>query len=226
MPKPGGGTRRLTLLDPADDAAYRAAVTPLVGRIERSLGPEVLSIRATSTGNGWGLAPWRPARAIRDATLSAAIAGAPRGTRFVVTDVRDCYASIGPRMLAALLGPPATAVVRLLLRLGEEGVRGLPIGPSASAVLANAALAPLDGALRAAGVRHVRWVDDLVAWGPRGDVLRAMASLRAEAASVGLELHDAKTIVLDAPEDVRSIVRSGPPSMPIRARTTDIIAAS
>src|SRR5687768_2345790 len=33
IPKPGGGTRWLTVLDPADDAAYRASVGPLVGRI-------------------------------------------------------------------------------------------------------------------------------------------------------------------------------------------------
>lgn len=225
MPKRGGGVRWLTRLDPADEAAYRAAVTPLVGRIERSLGPEVLTARAVDGRDGWALAPWRPARAVWRSTLSAAIASAPRGTAFVVTDLRDCYGSIVPSSIASLLGPAASIVVALLHRFREEGVRGLPVGPAPSAVLANAVLGRLDVALRSAGVRHLRWVDDVVAWGPRPDVLRAVRSLRVAAASVGLELHDAKTFALDAPDDVRAFVRSRSPSTPVGEGTTAIIAA-
>jgi len=225
VPKPGGGVRWLTRHDPADDAAYRAAVTPLVGRIERSLGPEVLSTRAVIAGSRWASAPWRPARALWRSVLRSAIAGAPRGTMFVITDVRDCYGSIAPETIASLLGPAATEALLLLGRFRDEGVRGLPIGPAASAVLANAALAELDTSLRAAGVRHVRWVDDVVAWGARADVRRAVRSLRLAAGAIGLELHAGKTILLDAPDDARAVLRSRMPSVPVRERTTGIIAA-
>lgn len=225
MSKAGGGVRWLTRLDPADDAAYRAVVTPLVGRIERSLGPEVLSARALIAGSGWAAAPWRPARVRWRSVLTAAIAEAPRGTMFVVTDVRDCYGSIAPETIASLLGPAATEAVALLRRLGDGGVHGLPIGPAASAVLANAPLGELDASLRAAGVRHVRWVDDLVVWGARSEVRQALGSLRIAASAVGLELHDAKTVALEAPDDARTVLGSRRPSVPVRDRTTGIIAA-
>ncbi len=91
--KPGGGTRWLTVLDPADDAAYRASVGPLVGRIERSLGPEVVALRARRDDAGWTLAPWRAARATWRRSIRRAISDAP-GATFAVADVRDCYASI------------------------------------------------------------------------------------------------------------------------------------
>jgi hypothetical protein len=224
VPKAGGGVRWLVQLDPADDAAYRAAVTPLVGRIERSLSPEVLSTRAVIAGSRWASAPWRPARGAWRSALRVAIAAAPRGTMFLVTDVRDCYGSIAPETIASLLGPAATGALVLLHRFRDEGVRGLPIGPTASAVLANAALAELDASLRAAEVRHVRWVDDVVAWGARADVRRALRSLRIAAGSIGLELHEGKTILLDATDDARAVLRSRTPSAPVRARTTGIIA--
>jgi hypothetical protein len=225
VPKPCGGVRWLTRLDPADDDAYRSAVTPLVGRIERSLGQEVLSTRAVIAGSRWGSAPWQPARVAWRALIRAAIAAAPRGTMFVVTDVRDCYGSIAPETIASLLGPAANDAVALLDRFRDEGVRGLPIGPAASAVLANAALGELDASLRAAGISHVRWVDDVVAWGARADVRGALRSLRIAAGAVGLELHEAKTILLEAPDDARAVLRSRTPSGPVGGRTTGIIAA-
>ena len=221
--KPGGGVRWLTRLDPADEAAYRAAVTPLVGRIERSLGPEVLAIR-TGSGGARRATSWRRARTAWLAALRTAVARAPRGTAFAVTDVRACYASIAADTVHRLLGPEAASAVVLLRRFADEGVRGLPIGPEPSAVLANAALARLDASLRDAGVRHVRWVDDIVAWGPRADVRRALAWLRPEAAWLGLELHDGKTALLDAPGDVRAVVLGRRPSA-IGDRPAGIIAA-
>jgi hypothetical protein len=199
-------------------------VTPLVGRIERALGPEVLAARAVASPAGWRAAPWRPAWAAWRATLGAALDGAPRGMAFLVADVRDCFPSIAPGTIAALLGPEAADAVDLLRRFTDGGVRGLPVGPQPSAVLANAALARLDASLRAAGVRHVRWVDDLVAWGPRGDVHRALRSLRRVAAALRLELHEEKTTVLDAPGDTRAVLLPRRPS-PICGRPAGIIAA-
>jgi hypothetical protein len=195
--KPGGGTRWLTVLDPADDAAYRAAVDPLVGRIERSLGPEVVAVRARRNERGWTLAPWSPARASWRRSLQRAILDARRETRFAVADVRDCYASIRPESIGALLGPEAAQAIALLRRFHERGVRGLPVGPEPSAILANAALSRLDRAIRSTGARHLRWVDDVVLWGPADEVRTAMAAMRGTGAAIGLDLHREKTRILE-----------------------------
>ncbi|MGH2641519.1 MAG: RNA-directed DNA polymerase [Actinomycetota bacterium] len=193
--KPGGGIRWLTQLEPADDAAYRAAVGPLVGRIERSLGPEVVAVRAKRSGVGWTLAPWRQARAAWRSNVQRAIIGAPEAT-FAVADVRDCYASISFETVTALLGPEAAEAVALLRRFRERGVRGLPVGPEPSAVLANAALSRLDHAIGSTGLRHLRWVDDVVLWGPGDEVRAAMAAMRSAGEAIGLDLHRGKTRVL------------------------------
>ena len=197
VPKPGGGTRWLTVLDPVDRAEYRAAVRPLAGRIERSLGPEVLAIRTSSRGEPWTPAPWGPARGSWRRSVRRAIGEATRGTTFAVADVRDCYGSISPETLAELLGPDAADAIAVLRRFRERGVRGLPIGPEPSAVLANAVLSRLDDAIRSDGVSHLRWVDDVVLWGPAADVRAAMRSLPAAAAAVGLDLHRHKTRILE-----------------------------
>lgn len=224
VPKPGGGTRWLTLLDPAGDAEYRRAVVPLAGRIERSLGPEVLAIRTTPSPDGWRVAPWSPAREAWRRALLEAVSRGSRGTAFGVTDVRDCYGSISAETITTVLGPEAAHAARILRRLGERGVRGLPVGPEPSVVLANGVLAWLDEALRTAGVRHLRWVDDFAFWGPAANVRRAISALRVTAASLRIDLHDRKTTVISAADDVRALLLARRPSGAARERPGIITA--
>jgi hypothetical protein len=215
--KPGGGLRWLTRLDPAGDAEYREAVRPLAGRIERALGPEVFALRALPASDGWRLAPWRPARARWRRTLTRVVREARPGTAFALSDVRDCYGSISPETIAALLGPGAAHAVAVLRRLHDGGVRGLPIGPEPSAVLANAVLLEMDRAIRRTGAQHLRWVDDVVLWGARADVRRALDSLDGIAARMGLELHRTKTRHLADSQEARAVALGG--------RDSSIIAA-
>ena len=217
IPKPDGGLRWLTRLDPAGDAEYRDAVRPLAGRIERALGPEVLAIRSRSVPGGLRLGAWGPARAAWRRTLRRIIGEATRGTTFAVADVYDCYGSISPETIAALLGPEAAPAVAFLRRAHEQGVRGLPIGPDPSAILANAVLAELDGAIRGAGARHLRWVDDVLLWGSLDDVRRALGALDDAVARMGLALHPGKTRVLADRHEARSVALGG--------RDSSIIAA-
>lgn len=217
IPKPGGGVRWLTRLDPAGDAEYREAVRPLAGRIERSLGPEVFAIRTSPRGRGWRLSPWAPARAGWRRALRRAIREATRGTAFAVADVRHCYASISPETIGAILGPESAPAIAVLRHLHDRGVRGLPVGPEPSAILANAALERLDRAIRSSGVGHVRWVDDIVWWGPPGAVRRAMAALDAAAGGIGLDLRPDKTRLLADAHEARAIM--------LGARDSSIIAA-
>ena len=193
VPKPGGGIRWLTRLDPADEAEYRQAVRPLAGRIERALGPEAFAIRTRPSADGPTLAPWAPARAAWRKTLRRVLRAAPPGTAFAVADVRDCYGSISPETIASLLGPDAAHAVAFLRHVHERGVRGLPIGPEPSAVLANAVLGEMDRAIRRTGTRHVRWVDDVVLWGAHPDVRRALCALDDVTGRMGLSLHERKT---------------------------------
>ena len=217
IPKPGGGLRRLTRLDPAGEAEYRAAVRPLAGRIERSLGPEVFAIRSRPVPGGWRLAPWGPARAAWRRALRRIIGEAPSGTTFALADVRDCYGSISPETIASLLGPEAARAVAFLRHAEERGARGLPIGPDPSAVLANAVLEQMDVAIRRAGAGHLRWVDDVFLWGPRADVRRALRALDDAAARTGLSMHPDKTRVLADRHEARSFA--------LGARDSSIIAA-
>jgi hypothetical protein len=217
IPKPGGGLRWLTRLDPAGDAEYRDAVRPLAGRIERALGPEVFAIRTRPAPGGWRLVSWGSARAAWRGALRRTIAETTRGTTFAVADIQDCYGSISPETIARLLGPEAEPTVAFLRRIHERGVRGLPIGPDPSAILANAVLSELDRAIRNTGARHLRWVDDVVLWGSRGDVGSALRALDDVAARVGLALHPGKTKFLTDLREARTVA--------LGERDSSIIAA-
>jgi Reverse transcriptase (RNA-dependent DNA polymerase). len=92
-------------------------------------------------------------------------------------------------------------LLALLARLQDEGVKGLPIGPEPSAVLANLVLAEGDRALREASAPHVRWVDDFVVFTEgRLHSIRAHDALRRSLGESGLELSEPKTAILDADE--------------------------
>ena len=205
VPKPGGGIRWLTRLDPAGEAEYRQAVRPLAGRIERALGREVFAIRTVPASGGWRLASWEPARAAWRRALREVVRGATRDTAFAVADVRDCYGSIAPKTIASLLGSDAAHAVAYLHRLRGCGVRGLPVGPDPSAVLANAVLAELDRAIRATGARHLRWVDDVFLWGSDADVKQALLALERTADGMGLTLHREKTRRLEGTAEARAV---------------------
>jgi hypothetical protein len=125
----------------------------------------------------------------------------------IVSDVRDCYGSItAPAVLEALAildVPSSTAaeIAAVLTELRNEGLRGLPVGPDPSAILANAVLAGADRAVRDAGARVLRWVDDVAIAGPdRRTTVRAFDAWAASLRAAGLTPHDGKTRLL-GPED-------------------------
>jgi hypothetical protein len=200
VPKPAGGRRLITVLAPVEDARYRAAVAAVAGLIERRLGPEAMANRARGHPE-LSLQPWEPAWRTFVRTCGEIAAG-ERGVMRL--DVRECYPSIRPEVVEGVLRTLGARIEqirrirRALDRIGEGGVRGLPIGPDASAVLANGVLRTLDGALHEAGRPFVRWVDD--AWvgvESRPHAQRVRDNVHRALRSVGLELNDDKTEVLD-----------------------------
>src|SRR5512132_2082594 len=190
--KPGGGDRWLVRLDPHDQRTYRDLVLPLVPRIERSVGPLAFAARATSDGR---LRPWPGARSAWRRAVRRSIVRAS-GSVVMVSDVRDCYPSVGERALEAVA---CSDQLRTFLRgVADAGVRGIPVGPDPSAILGNGVLAYADHAAAAAGCRPV---------------IRAFDAWRRALGELGLEAHDGKTRLFtdvgEALVTIGSLGRSG-----------------
>ena len=209
VPKPGGGQRWLADLDRPTDRRYRVAVAPVVARIERSLDPGVLANRV---GPGGRLRPCCRARR----AWWRALGRATTGPHTVITsDVAACYDSIGAdavgEALATIGAPEARtrAIHRQLMAVRREGLRGLPVGPDASAILANAVLAAGDRAVRHAGGGILRWVDDVAIIGPdRRTAVRAFDAWVVALRHAGLAPHDGKTHMLCSDDRLEVLPRT------------------
>jgi hypothetical protein len=198
----------VVVLDPADEAAFARSVVTLMPTVRRALGPETHASRVADWDphRGLLLEPWRQAR--RRWHDEVRRMGSQKH-RVAVTDVRECYGSIASWVVEQRLraiGAPEDGIgeVRSWLRaFREAGVEGLPVGPVASAVLADVVLASGDDALRRVGASFVRWVDDVVIFASdRRGRGAALDALRAAWASLGLEMHELKTVVLDDPRQL------------------------
>jgi hypothetical protein len=233
FPRTGGGQRLITLLDRADDGAYRAAVRPAVPPVERALGPAVTGNRVADAVVV-RLEDWRRARRRHEMLAEALRARTERrGGLLVATDVRDCYASISPeavgRALASLGSHPSVVgrIRRVLERLAADGATGLPVGPEPSGALANAVLVAADRAvLRVSRTAPLRWVDDVLAAAPDERGAERIVEALAEALGrLGLSLNAAKTRVFEpVPGPLAGMGGSGsgiPPESPIRLRPAD-----
>lgn len=193
-PWPGKPGRCLYRLGPVADAAYRGAVAALVPTIEAGLHPWVVGNRVARarplTLEGWG-----GARARYRELVVSHVARAGASLR---VDVADCFRSIRPSVVGEgldSLGAPTwerARVVAQLEVLAAHGVPGLPAGPAASAVLANAVLARADRALLDLGLPWVRWVDDIIVFGGAGDLFDAERAIGDAVATLGLSLHPGK----------------------------------
>jgi len=204
--RPGGGVRTITHLGERSRHRYGAAVGAVTPVVERALAEAVVANRARSTSTGVVLEPWAAARR-RYAHSIASTAAGPWRAAFV-GDVHDCYGSIDPpivdRALRELGVPPQPIerIVRVLRRFDDHGVRGLPIGPEPSAVLANAVLASVDRALMGEfGTPSFRWVDDIVVFAhDRRGARRAAATFARTLDAIGLQAHPAKCRVVVDPD--------------------------
>lgn len=223
VPKSGGGVRHVVVLSRSDELRFAESVAGGAPAIRDALGSESHANRVVAWDpiRGPILEPWRRAR--RRWTSEVLRLGSD--ARFVaVTDVRACYRSISPGVLTDRLrdlGAPASCVQEIgswLRDFRDAGVDGLPVGPAGSALLADAVLSKGDDAIRATGAAHVRWVDDIAIFA-RDARTRAVAleALRRTWASLGLELHDGKTVLLSEPG---CDVHLGAASASLTARST------
>jgi len=209
-----GRERSIALLGRRDADAYERAVAAVVPAVEAALGPGVLAERAAGRGSiAWTRPePWWPARRrLREALTRS---GAPAAEAILRTDVLDCYRSIAPAAVERALAhlgcgrADRAPILAFLDRCSSAGLRGLPVGPTPSAVLANAVLASTDRAIARRGLRHVRWVDDVIVPLARAvDASGVLEEIAGALALAGLRTNTAKTRV-DPRETVPSPVLS------------------
>ena len=206
-----------------DELAFARSVAGAAPAIRLALGSESHANRVVAWDPTRGpiLEPWRRARR----RWQREVRRLGSDARFVaVTDVRACYPSISPSVMTdrlRALGAPETCVHEIGSWLGvlrDVGVEGLPVGPVASALLADAVLSAGDDAIRATGAAHVRWVDDVAIFAPDARTrTAALEALRRVWASHGLELHDGKTVLSDEPAGEAQLgATSNSPSRPQR----------
>jgi hypothetical protein len=233
IPKRSGGFRVITRLAQPDDMRYRNAIAKIAARVESVLPVAAVADRATtgryafSRGPAFSREGFRPARR-RFRSRARALARSRPGP-VVLADVRSCFASItsevvGERLLRLGCHPAEVgSVLSILERFGEHGVAGLPVGPQASAVLANAVLGAADEAVVASGAHHLRWVDDFLIFPRRErDAAEVLERLAAALDELGLELASEKSAVeeLDRTPLGRSLLATGN-----RARVSPITAS-
>ena len=184
-------------LSDRDDLRWHALGGRVAAAIERSVSPRALANRVAGGGRGWMLEPVGPA--LRRAQRAAAGWGR---TILVRTDVAAFYPSVRPGIVFRALRAAgaeradASEAAELLDGWGSDGYDGLPIGPPASAVVANAVLHPVDRALQ--GETYLRWVDDyLVAVRSAQDAERVLDRLDEALGRTGLLRSEPKTAVGD-----------------------------
>ena len=213
----GSGVRWLDIVDPHEEALYRAATARVARTVEARLGSEVVANRVADPSPKLHLETWRPARRRFRAAVGH-LTG--RDSVVVLADVRDCYASIEPHVVESSLSalgcdrPAITALMEILGRFWEGGVRGLPVGPEPSAVLANAVLSGVDRALAQEGWRHIRWVDDFVVAAPdRAAAARILERLGSALAELSLEMAPEKSVTEEGPGVLSRVLRGPSGSM-------------
>jgi hypothetical protein len=187
----------MATLSPWDERRWDRLGGHLAAVMGPGLDPRVLGNRARCAGGVWELRSLGPALS-RARRLASSLGR--RSPAVLRTDVQAFYPSVRPEVLYRVLrasgatADDARLAADLLEAWGSEGYPGLPIGPRASAVLANAVLTRVDGAL--AGSPFLRWVDDYLVALPARDSSAAVLERIDEALDgLGLTRSASKTTI-------------------------------
>jgi hypothetical protein len=216
VPKENWGTRPAVVLDIADRLTYHALTDHLSVRLIGSLSPDVYGWRLPAIDPSPGVYShnnnqWTGYR--RHLMLLADLFPVA-----LKTDLVSFFASIPPVIVQEVIQdrcPHNDITKRLCDMVASFGAipnrSGLMQRSTASAVIANMYLAPLDDVLKhhskaimrlsTSKVEHrsfARWMDDIWLFGyDAGAARRAQMDLQAAALSIGLNLNYAKTDVLE-----------------------------
>ncbi|WP_341909363.1 RNA-directed DNA polymerase [Polaromonas sp. YR568] len=165
--KPKGGFRVVHQLEPLDAVIYTALAYEAAPSIENaridasekvacSYRFNVANGSFFSEGSGWADYESRTEELLAEFS------------HVLVTDITDFYNQIYLHRLNnaiessnPALKPFAVEIENFLLTLNSKSSQGVPVGPAASIVMAEAVLIDVDNFLRAQGVAHTRYVDDI-----------------------------------------------------------------
>lgn len=186
-------------LDPATELGLRLHMSACLDVVEaraRAIGDDVVC--AGRTGLGETPASWfqlEPGYLLdRRGLVIGDVLAEPDWLALGMADVKSCYPTLSPGVVCAglsdsrLSDPLIEPIRQVLLDLGElYRYKGLPIGPEWAPVLANAALFTVDEQLQAAGIRHLRWIDDFALVFDGFGWSEARHTLESELHRIGLE---------------------------------------
>lgn len=222
VPKDEVSYRQATQLDPQDSVVLAALVYQFGQRIEalRLDTRRVFSYRFRptpaeglySSKNAWN-SFWHTA-----ATL------APKYTNILYCDIADFYNQVNHhtvenQLISAGLPNQAVKWIIGLLESTTAGVsRGVPVGPHPIHLIAEATLIPVDNSLVSAGLRHIRYADDMVIFCKNAREARAALSTVATVLDrqqrLTLQRHKTK---IYKPEEFRRICAEMIEDRPINA---------
>jgi hypothetical protein len=165
--KPKGGFRVVHQLEPLDAVVYTALACEVAASVEAARMPSKERIACSyrlsvsdgsffSGGSGW-----------TDFTTQTE-EHASRYENVLITDITDFYNQIYlHRLNNAIesandkLKPIADDIENFLSTLNSKSSQGVPVGPAASIVMAEAVLIDVDRFLKDEGMAHTRYVDDI-----------------------------------------------------------------
>ena len=200
-----GALRRSLYIDPLLDILLTSLVAQLAQSIEHQRLPRhlnrVFSYRWKPRGGtwfdiemGWSEFEIEERLCLQNAHFVA------------IVDIGRFYESIRPSTVEAALRSCGASrsqkiAVMKLLRLCSLDDFGLPIGGTASRILAEACLTPIDHALHLEGIHFIRFVDDFRIFADNLlDLKRALWFLGRALGNKGLALNKSKTRILSSQE--------------------------
>jgi hypothetical protein len=210
-PKGKLGFRAITQLDPIDFLLFSALVFEVAPDIEAHRVPVADNIVFSYRANPL------PSGQLYDPTIGyftflrhahVALKRKPRPTHVAVTDIADFYPRIYVHRLANALqaatplADHVTAIMRFIAGWNSSETFGIPVGSAPTRLLAEAALADIDKALLAAGIRFLRYSDDYrIFCNSQSNAYRSLAYLSDVLfRNLGLTLQPQKTELLTADE--------------------------
>ena len=165
--KPKGGFRIVHQLEPIDSVIYTALACEITDAIEAARIPSTEHIAcsyrlAISDGNFFGAGSgW-----IDFTNKTERLAS--QHANVLITDITDFYNQIYlHRLNNAIeiadpkLKPLADDIENFLSTLNSKSSQGVPVGPAASIIMAEAVFIDIDQFLKDQGVHHTRYVDDI-----------------------------------------------------------------
>ncbi|GAA4266182.1 RNA-directed DNA polymerase [Frondihabitans peucedani] len=212
IPKSFFGQRPAVLLDPVTRLLFAAAVQRFA---------EQLEVELSNWSYGWRYRDGSRANNSEERDrYRQSQQDATRSTFSGETDITSFFASVDvPKLLETLrtLGCssiPANIIERVLTRHNGLSFRsGLPQRSTASAILAQVALSPVDDVISRALEqgrisRARRWMDDISFEGDYEGVYRLLLEVQAAARNAGLEINASKTAITSAEQKALEFERA------------------